>query len=572
MSYQVLARRFRPQSFDEVVGQEPVTRTLKNAVRQGRVAHAFLFAGPRGVGKTTTARILAKALNCESGPTPDPCNRCINCREITAGAAVDCVEIDGASHTGVEHVRDLQEQLIYQPVKGRHKIYIIDEVHMLSPSAFNALLKTLEEPPSRVVFILATTEPHKVPPTIHSRCQRYDFRRIGERLLIERLKAIAQTEGVEMTPEALTAIAKAADGSLRDAQSILDQLIAFGGGRVTAQVVAAVLGLTPIEVVRAVAEACIAGEADKALGLLGELTAKGGDLRSFIVDLLEHLRSLLMVKLIPRAGETLGIPHEGVEELQGRAARVNIPHLELLLRLLLEAEGEMRRALHPRFVLEMALVRMAEAKGLVDLEGLIRRLEELEGRLRGTSAPSEVQQGLFTDFGESLVKAVPSGIPPGEGGENPRCEAGERLTLQEGPGRALEGALDTGEDLQGKWQEVRRRVEAKRRALGGLLVEAEVTLEGEMLTLTFANGNHFSRSTLEDPEVRHLIATVASEVFGQQIRLHYRFLTSEAQGRGREPAQTSPKNHPLVQEALEIFGGRIVDVHEGGTGPHRGEV
>jgi DNA polymerase-3 subunit gamma/tau len=565
MSYQVLARRFRPQSFDEVVGQEPVTRTLKNAVRQGRIAHAFLFAGPRGVGKTTTARILAKALNCESGPTPDPCNQCINCREITAGAAVDCVEIDGASHTGVEHVRDLQEQLIYQPVKGRYKVYTIDEVHMLSLSAFNALLKTLEEPPAKVVFILATTEPHKVPPTIHSRCQRYDFRRIGEQLLIERLRTIAQTEGAEMTPEALIAIAKAADGSLRDAQSLLDQLIAFGGGRVTAEVVAAVLGLPPAEVVRAVAEACLAGDAGKALELLGELMAKGGDLRSFVVDLLAHFRSLLVVKLIPRPGETFGIPQEGIEALQAQAARVTIPHLELLLRLLLDAEGEMRRALHPRFVLEMTLVRMAEAQGLVDLGGVIRRLEELETRLRGPSAPPEVQQGLFADSGPSLVRAIPPGASSSEGGETPRAEAEQRRTPEEGPG----GALDTGADLQGKWREIRRRVEAKRRALGGLLVEAEVTLEGETLTLTFANGNHFSRSTLEDPEVRQLIATVASEVFGQRIRVDYRFLTA---GRGKEPARTSPKNHPVVQGALEIFGGRIVDVHEGGTGPHRGEA
>ena len=196
MSYQVLARRWRPQTFGEVVGQEPVTQTLKNALRQGRVAHAFLFAGPRGVGKTTTARILAKALNCEKGPTSEPCNQCLNCQEITGGAAVDCMEIDAASHTGVEHVRDLQERLIYQPVRGRYKIYIVDEVHMLSLSAFNALLKTLEGPPPKVVFILETTEPNKVPATIHSRCQRYDFRRIGPGLLVERLRAIAEAERV----------------------------------------------------------------------------------------------------------------------------------------------------------------------------------------------------------------------------------------------------------------------------------------------------------------------------------------------------------------------------------------
>ncbi|MGH7405096.1 MAG: DNA polymerase III subunit gamma/tau, partial [Candidatus Methylomirabilales bacterium] len=396
MSYQVLARRWRPQTFDEVVGQEAVTRTLKNALQQGRVAHAILFAGPRGVGKTTTARILAKALNCDSAPTPEPCNQCLNCREITAGAAVDCVEIDGASHTGVEHVRDLQEQLIYQPVRGRTKVYIIDEVHMLSLSAFNALLKTLEEPPPKVVFILATTEPHKVPPTIHSRCQRYDFRRIGQGLLTERLRAIAEAERVDVAPEALTALARAADGSLRDAQSILDQVITYGGERVTTEMVAAVLGWTAPEVVRAVMGACLAGDPGKVVELVGELAATGGDLRTFVLDLLEQLRSLLLVKLSPKAGEILGLASEVMRDLEQRAAHVEIPHLELALRFLLDAEGEMRRASQPRYVLEMALVRMAEARGLESLESLIKRLESLEGRLGVVPQHSPAQPGLFT--------------------------------------------------------------------------------------------------------------------------------------------------------------------------------
>src|SRR3970040_1034376 len=383
VSYQVLARRWRPPTFDEVVGQEAVTRTLKNALQQGRVAHAILFAGPRGVGKTTSARILAKALNCDSGPTPEPCNQCLNCREITASAAVDCVEIDGASHTGVEHVRDLQEQLIYQPVRGRTKVYIIDEVHMLSLSAFNALLKTLEEPPPKVVFILATTEPHKVPPTIHSRCQRYDFRRIGQGLLTERLRAIAEAEGVDVAPEALTALARAAGGSLRDAQSILDQVITYGGERVTTEMVAAVLGWTAPEVVRAGRGACFAG-------------AAGGDMRIFFLDLWEQLRSLLLVKLSPKAGEILGLAPEVMRDLEQRAAHVEIPHLELALRFLLDAEGEMRRASQPRYVLEMALVRMAEARGLESLGSLIKRLESLEGRLRGVPQHSARKPGLFT--------------------------------------------------------------------------------------------------------------------------------------------------------------------------------
>ncbi len=534
MSYQVLARRWRPQTFDEVVGQEPVTRTLKNALRQGRVAHAFLFAGPRGVGKTTTARILAKALNCEKGPTPDPCNQCPSCQEITGGAAVDCVEIDGASHTGVEHMRDLQERLIYQPVRGRSKVYIIDEAHMLSLSAFNALLKTLEEPPSKVFFILATTQPHKVPPTIHSRCQRHEFRRIGHGLIVERLRAIAEAERVEVASEALGSVARAADGSLRDAQSILDQVIAYAGERVTAEAVAAVLGWTAPEVVRAAAAACFAGDAGKAVELVGELAATGGDLHAFLFDLLEHLRSLLVVKLTSRAGEILGLAPEAVQDLERWGANVEIPHVELALRFLLDAEWEMRRASQPRYVLEMTLVRMAEARGLQSLGNLVKRLESLEGRLGAAPDRPAPQPELFA--------------------------AQEKPSLPERPATA------TG--LEGQWDEVRRRIGAERRSLAVLLAEAEVALEGETVTLTFANGNHFSQSTLEEPEVRNLVASTVSAVFGRRLQVKYHFLPSSAGSREEDPARNPRRipaqDHPLVREALEIFEGRIVEGGEGG--------
>src|SRR5262245_48859655 len=242
MSYLVLARKWRPQTFDEVVGQEHVTRTLRNALSSGRVAHAFLFTGPRGVGKTTTARVLAKALNCEHGPTPDPCNRCNNCTEITAGRAIDVLEIDGASHTGVDHIRDLTEGVQYRPAKSRFRIVIIDEVHMLSNAAFNALLKTLEEPPPHVKFIFATTEAHKILQTILSRCQRYDFKRIPLRELMQRLKTIVEREGLQADEVGLALLAREADGSLRDAESLLDQVAAWGG-TITEQTVRDSLGV-----------------------------------------------------------------------------------------------------------------------------------------------------------------------------------------------------------------------------------------------------------------------------------------------------------------------------------------
>src|SRR6185295_3780035 len=285
MTYQVLARRLRPQRFDEVVGQDHVTHTLKAAIGAGRVAHAFLFTGPRGVGKTTTARLLAKALNCEKGPTPEPCNACSNCREIGEGNAFDVLEIDGASHTQVDKMRDLMETVAHRPIKSRLKIFIIDEVHMLSQHSFNALLKTLEEPPEHVKFIFATTDPHKVLPTVVSRCQRYDLRRIGLGELRAHLKKTVDAEGIKLSDESLALVAREAEGSLRDAQSLLEQVLAVAGGTADDATVREVLGAADRRLVIEVADAALAGDPAAALRRLAELHAYGYDAQRFCRDL-----------------------------------------------------------------------------------------------------------------------------------------------------------------------------------------------------------------------------------------------------------------------------------------------
>jgi DNA polymerase-3 subunit gamma/tau len=292
MSYLVLARKWRPQTFDEIVGQKHISDTLSNAIRSDRVAHAFLFTGVRGVGKTTAARVLAKALNCEKGPTPKPCNKCSNCLEVTAGNCVDVLEVDGASNTGVNDVREIIENVRYQPAKSRFKIYIIDEVHMLSTSAFNALLKTLEEPPPHVKFIFATTDPHKVPHTIHSRCQRYDFRRIPARLIVERLAEIAKADGIAVSERGLYLIAREAEGSMRDAQSLFDQVIAYAGKKINDEDVAGALGLADRALLFDLAAAIIERNPAKALEVVERLHRFGYDLRRFVRELLEHVRNL----------------------------------------------------------------------------------------------------------------------------------------------------------------------------------------------------------------------------------------------------------------------------------------
>src|SRR5881409_2403954 len=297
MSYEVFARKYRPQTFDDLVGQSHVSRTLKNAVAQNRLAHAYLFVGPRGVGKTSTARILAKSLNCVKGPTITPCGECDNCREIVGGNSLDVIEIDGASNNSVEDVRQLRENVRYAPAKGRYKIYLIDEVHMLSSAAFNALLKTLEEPPEHVKFIFATTEPQKVLPTILSRCQRFDLHRIPANLIAKHLQFIAGKEKIALEPAAAEAVARGAEGGLRDAESMLDQLVAFCGGKITEADVLNIFGFTGTHTVSHLCEAILKLDASAALASIHEQAEAGKDLLRLMSDLISHLRNLLVLKV-----------------------------------------------------------------------------------------------------------------------------------------------------------------------------------------------------------------------------------------------------------------------------------
>ena len=371
MSYLVLARKWRPQTFDELIGQEHVSQTLMNAIRSDRVAHAFLFTGVRGVGKTTAARILAKALNCEKGPTPTPCNQCVNCQEITAGNAVDVLEIDGASNTGVDDVREIIENVRYQPAKSRFKIYIIDEVHMLSTSAFNALLKTLEEPPAHVKFIFATTDPHKVPHTIHSRCQRYDFKRIPFRLIADRLAHIARSEGIEISDRALFLIAREGEGSMRDAQSLFDQVIASAGKTIRDEDVVSALCLAYRKLLYAVADAIVQRNPSRALEILNELHLYGYDMRRFARELLEHFRNLAVARVLPGVDLLPDLPDEERAEVTRQAENMRGEDVDRAFRLLLTTEAEVWRVPYPKLVLEMALIKLATLTPVMPLEDVL---------------------------------------------------------------------------------------------------------------------------------------------------------------------------------------------------------
>src|SRR5436309_3940770 len=409
MSYEVFARKYRPQTFADLVGQAHVSRTLKNAVAQNRLAHAYLFVGPRGIGKTSTARILAKALNCVKGPTVTPDGTCDNCLEIAAGNSLDVLEIDGASNNGVEQVRELRENVRYAPSKSRYKIYIIDEVHMLTVAAFNALLKTLEEPPPHVKFIFATTEVQKIPITILSRCQRFDFAGIGTAPIKERLCEIVQNEGMQADDEALDMIARRAGGSMRDAQSLLDQLLAFGSDRLSADQVHALLGTAGDDRVFELASAVLQRDAKRALDLLAALASRSLQLGELLDQLMAYWRDLMVVRCAGAEAPDLSVPSRHRATLLKQANALGLETILAGLDILNGARTRLRNTNHGQLLVEMALVRLARLEDLVPVSQLVQSLAQ------------SIPAGTVSAPSAARTVALPEGVKkkltaPGENG------------------------------------------------------------------------------------------------------------------------------------------------------------
>ncbi len=404
MSYIVFARKWRPVVFDDVVGQEHITVTLKKAIEKNRVAHAYIFTGTRGVGKTTTARILARALNCEKGPTPYPCGECDSCKDIISGASFDVLEIDGASNNSVNDIRELRENVAYSSMSGKYRIFVIDEVHMLSNAAFNALLKTLEEPPTNVIFIFATTEPHKIPATIHSRCQRYDFRRIGAEQIFKRLVYICNEEKINYEKPALMLIAQKADGSMRDALSLLDQVYSFCQEHITEKDTRSVLGLVGEEVYNRIMDAVAEKKAATVVGILQEVLYGGYDLQEFLVGLQEHLRNLLFAR-IPGALNSGGseLDQESEKRLTESSDRLHEGDLIRMIEIVMKAEHDLKWSAFPRFLVEMMLLKMVYMDRTVSIEQMVKRFGDLH---EGFTATTSLQSEVSSAGEESLKKKV----------------------------------------------------------------------------------------------------------------------------------------------------------------------
>ncbi len=584
MSYQVFARKYRPQTFDDLVGQAHVTRTLKNAVEQNRLAHAYLFVGPRGIGKTSTARILAKALNCIHGPTIKPCGVCDSCKEIAGGNSLDVLEIDGASNNGVEQVRELRDNVRYAPSKGHFKIYIIDEVHMLTSAAFNALLKTLEEPPAHVKFIFATTEPQKVLPTILSRCQRFDLHRIPANLIADHLQYIAGNEKVTLEPAAAHAIAKGADGGLRDAESMLDQLVAFCGESIAEADVLSVFGFTSEQTVANFTDAILRGATAEALELLHSEAELGKDMMKLMSDLIAYLRDLLVFKVKPDAvAEDLN--PELRHALESQSAAIETDRLLELIDQFAGAEGRMKWAPNKRLHFEVAVIKAIQTLEQVTLNEVIANLSALREGKATASPPGKAAKPpapVAPPPGKEPVRLPTPPKPPLDATRAPRLD---RVSPQQtAPAKVAPEAPPVAPgaelNLETIWDKTVREIRTRRPFIAGWVNSAKVLgQEGRSFLLGFPPEEKNAMDSLATPKMRDFLEALLKEISGRDWSLKFSLkegLTvhaptfDEPASNGAEsiaptkaqkqPEATTFKDDPLIREALEIFKGEIKPV------------
>jgi DNA polymerase III subunit gamma/tau len=549
VSYEVFARKYRPQTFDDLVGQTHVSRTLKNAVAQNRLAHAYLFVGPRGIGKTSTARILAKSLNCIKGPTVTPCGECDNCREIAAGNSLDVIEIDGASNNSVEDVRQLRENVRYAPAKGRYKIYLIDEVHMLSPAAFNALLKTLEEPPPHVKFIFATTEPQKVLPTILSRCQRFDLHRIPANLIAQHLQFIADKEKITLEPAAAHSIARGAEGGLRDAESMLDQLVAFCGEKISEADVLNVFGFTSEQTVVDLTGRILRGDTPVAIDLLHQQSEAGKDMMRLMSDLIAYLRDLLVFKAKPDALSE-DVDPEMQKSLAAHAELIRNDRLLELVDQFATAEARMKWAPNKKLHFEVAIIKAIQSLGQATLDEVIEKLGELRDGKPSRKESQSVAAGSPRDESVRLADVSSASQNTAAGMAAPTAP------------RVAERAGSDTPDPNELWQKVLTRIPAK--SFLRTLSEAirPIGIDGRNFLLGHSPDDKSKIEALASANNRRQLEALLSQAGGRDWSV--KFVAKEgillkAFGAVSGEAKLADpfKDDPLIQEALEMFNAKI---------------
>ncbi len=587
MSYVVLARKWRPKRFADVVGQEYIAKTLLNSIRSGRTAHAYLFVGPRGIGKTSTARIFATALNCPEAAEGEPCGECDVCREIAVGRSLDVIEIDGASNNGVDDVRILRENVKIAPASLRYKVYIIDEVHMLSTAAFNAFLKTLEEPPEHVKFIMATTEAQKIPATVLSRCQRFDFRRLTSRQIAGRLKTIVEAESIEVEEGALFSIARAADGSMRDAQSILDQLVSFSDSEISQADVHAMLGTVGQDVYRRVAVAISESDTFSVLQTIDDIVERGKDLAQFLRELTIYFRNLL-ISGFGGGEELIDLSEEDLAELKKLGGRFESAVLLRIVEDLTDLESRFRQLPSTRVAVEMLLMRMAQTGGDVSIDSLISKLTALESRLKGSgsdTAPDSTSTAAGNPHAPSYVKEPEA--PALSTSPNDHASS-DSQDLEDDPPEPPEPEESEEEDEKaepqlGLWNEFLAAVREQGMSTYSFLGNGRFCgIENEQAIVCFSPANSYSKKHLEEKNVKKLLEETLKAVTGKPIKMKL-IIESDSSGARQPVKREKPKEKPgseqrrksdeakkqrfeqaledpIVKKTVELFKGKIVYV------------
>ncbi len=559
---QALYRRWRPRTFTDVVGQEHVTETLRSSIREGRISHAYLFSGPRGTGKTSTARILAKAFNCASGPTPDPCDTCESCVAINDGISLDVIEIDAASHGGVDDVRVLRENAVLAPALARKKVYIVDEAHMVSTAGWNAFLKTVEEPPAHIAFVFATTEPNKVLPTIVSRCQRFEFRRVSTAAIADHLGKICAEEGLTADDTALSLIARHSEGGVRDALSILDQLAA--GGSITTDVTRRLLGGAPTDILFDFTDALATRDTGAALRAIAGIVAEGGDVRQFVRQVLEHLRALFVIQRVDDPTDLVDVTEETLARLTAQADRFRGEALVHALRLFADAQAEMRQQASPRLTTEVAVVRATVPEADTTAEAALARIERLERILDVAGAPAAPSRPEPTPATEA---APPPAKRASKAEEPPPKRASKKSPVPEEPVEvpaarpAAVGLVDL-DKIKRDWPLVLEEVRKIRKSLHALLAEGRPrSLEDNKLELECRYPFH-ARQLAEDRNAA-VVAEAVRSVFGVSLRIATSLAATPAEADTGEEDEVSDESSDPIDVLSSRLGAEVIEETEG---------
>jgi len=559
MSYLVLARKYRPQRFDQVIEQDHITQTLSNAIDANRVAHAILFSGPRGTGKTTVARILAKAMNCMTGPKPVPCNECQSCLEITSGNAVDVFEIDGASNNSVDQVRELRENVKYMPAHSLYKIYIIDEVHMLSIPAFNALLKTLEEPPSHVMFVFATTEPHKIPITILSRCQRHDFRRIKLDSVSKHLRFLCEQEGFAIGAESLEVIARESGGSMRDAISLLDQLMSCSQGSINHQQVLDILGVVDREYIFSLSGAILRRDITGILDTLDDIYNRGHNLLKLYSDLLEHFRNLLVVNIGKKVHKLVDLPDHEIDQMLAQSKHQSMTELHQIFDLLFQEESSVKFAAQPKLAMEMVFIKLVRLRPALSIDELIDKLDGLRNEIESSPQPRNLSmhQVAEKDDATALGRALHQDRP-------------ERTSVQSRHQQRAKSESDLSgcgarESLGEAWNKLFDYISQENPSLAASLTKCSLKKIADDRIEIEAAGNGFTINMIRRDKNMAFLKQACADFFGKEKQIILKTKIDPEDEKKKKKDQNNIQkqkalSHPLVADAIEIFDGKLIDV------------